>query len=213
MACGLAPIRRSPAGASAPSSGAQRAALVEQLLGPVAAQPLLELGQVLRVACARPRAAPGASGRCPRPAGRRPPSGRSSPWACAARSSASAAARRSPPSRARRRWIAPISPTASSSASAMRWCIASGSLALDEERLVAVARRAAPRARRAGCARARWGWRSCSRSGAGSAARRRRVPGSRNLFECQLAASGPVSASPSPTTQQTSRSGLSNAAP
>ena len=30
---------------------------------------------------------------------------------------------------------------------------------------------------------------------------------------CQLVASGPVSASPSPTTQQTSRSGLSNAAP
>ena len=37
--------------------------------------------------------------------------------------------------------------------------------------------------------------------------------GFRNLFECQLVASGPVSASPSPTTQATSRSGLSNAAP
>ena len=37
--------------------------------------------------------------------------------------------------------------------------------------------------------------------------------GSRNLLECQLAASGPVSASPSPITQATTRSGLSNAAP
>src|ERR1700709_623769 len=37
--------------------------------------------------------------------------------------------------------------------------------------------------------------------------------GLKNLFECQLVASGPVSASPSPTTQHTSRSGLSNAAP
>src|SRR5206468_3716221 len=36
---------------------------------------------------------------------------------------------------------------------------------------------------------------------------------SRNLFECQLAASGAVSASPSPTTQQTINCGLSNAAP
>ena len=37
--------------------------------------------------------------------------------------------------------------------------------------------------------------------------------GLRNLLECQLAASGPVSASPSPTTQATIRSGLSKAAP
>ena len=37
--------------------------------------------------------------------------------------------------------------------------------------------------------------------------------GSRNLLPCQLAASGPVSASPSPTMQATTRSGLSKAAP
>src|SRR5229473_2623278 len=37
--------------------------------------------------------------------------------------------------------------------------------------------------------------------------------GLRNLLECQLVASGPVSASPSPTTQATIRSGLSKAAP
>src|SRR3982074_869301 len=37
--------------------------------------------------------------------------------------------------------------------------------------------------------------------------------GFRNLFECHEVASGPVSASPSPTTTATIRSGLSNAAP
>jgi hypothetical protein len=37
--------------------------------------------------------------------------------------------------------------------------------------------------------------------------------GSRNLLECQAVASGPVSASPSPTTQATTRFGLSSAAP
>ena len=39
------------------------------------------------------------------------------------------------------------------------------------------------------------------------------VAASRNLLECQLVASGPVSASPSPMTQTTSSFGLSNAAP
>src|SRR4029450_4856601 len=39
------------------------------------------------------------------------------------------------------------------------------------------------------------------------------VAGFRNLLECQLVARGPVSASPSPTTQATIRLGLSNAAP
>ena len=37
--------------------------------------------------------------------------------------------------------------------------------------------------------------------------------GLRNTLDSQLPASGPVSASPSPITQATSRSGLSNAAP
>ena len=48
----------------------------------------------------RPGAAPGARGTCPRPAGRRRPSGRSSPWATSARSSASAAGCVSPVARA-----------------------------------------------------------------------------------------------------------------
>src|SRR5580700_7581857 len=39
------------------------------------------------------------------------------------------------------------------------------------------------------------------------------LAGLRNLLECQAVASGPVSASPSPTTQATIKSGLSNTAP
>ena len=39
------------------------------------------------------------------------------------------------------------------------------------------------------------------------------VTGLRNLFECQLAASGPVSASPSPITQAAISPGLSKTAP
>ena len=84
----------SSSGASAASSGTSAPSLVEELLRPVAPHP-------------RPRAARGAPGSsrtsrqrhlvrapaCPRPAARRPPSGRSSPSACAARSSASAGAR------------------------------------------------------------------------------------------------------------------------
>ena len=49
MACGLALIRRSPAGASARERVDERTVGFEQLLGPVAAQPLLELRQVRRV--------------------------------------------------------------------------------------------------------------------------------------------------------------------
>ncbi len=50
LACGLAPMRRSPSGASAASSGRRAPPCVEQLLGSVGAQPFLELAQVLGVA-------------------------------------------------------------------------------------------------------------------------------------------------------------------
>ena len=73
--------------------GTQRAVLVEQLLGPVAAQPLFQLRAVLGILVRLRPAAPGGSARCPQPACRPPPSARSSPWACAARSSATPAAR------------------------------------------------------------------------------------------------------------------------
>ena len=82
---------------------ARRAVLVEQLLGPVRAHPGLELREVLRVLARARRAAPGASATCPRPAARRPPSARSSPSACAARSSARRALAGPGP-----RWIAAI---------------------------------------------------------------------------------------------------------
>ena len=150
-------------GASAASSARSAPSLVEQLLGPVGAHPLLELREVLGVACGRRRAAPGGSGTCPRPAARRRPSGRSSPSACAARSSASAAASRRAVLARARAGSSAISSTTSSSVAAISWCIASGSCALDEARRVAVALEQRRAARRRGSARARSGWRSCSR--------------------------------------------------
>ena len=49
LACGLAPMRRSPRGASAASSGRSAPLLVEQLLRAVGAQPALQLCEVLGV--------------------------------------------------------------------------------------------------------------------------------------------------------------------
>ena len=49
LACGLALMRRLPLGASAFSSGRRRPALVEQLVGLVAAQPVFQLLQMRRV--------------------------------------------------------------------------------------------------------------------------------------------------------------------
>ena len=49
LACGLAPIRRSPSGASSASSGDQPALGVEQFLGPVAPHPVFEHLEVLGV--------------------------------------------------------------------------------------------------------------------------------------------------------------------
>ena len=110
--------RRAPARA--------RPSLVEELLGPVAPQPLLELAAGARGCRARRRAAPGASATCPRPAGRRPPSGRSSPSACAGRSSASAAAR-SLRRRARRAGCARSRRARRRAPPRSAWCTAAGS--------------------------------------------------------------------------------------
>ena len=124
---------------------AERAALVEELLGSVAAQPLLELCQVLGVrAHGRQRHLVGPEG-----ALRRQPSTSFGPGpalGCAQDDHGPARPGRSrsrgrPPAGSRR-----ISPTASSSASAIRRCIVSGSLALDEQRAVAVAGEQLPRA-------------------------------------------------------------------
>ena len=200
--------------ARAPRARARaRPSLVEELLGPVAPQPVLELAQVLGVVARRR-----ASGTwCERhvPSTGRPSTsfGPVQPFGVRrtiiGQRGRSARRRRAPragsprsrraPRRARRR-TAGAPPPGSSTRD-------------DEDRAASRSPRRARAARSRGSARARSGSRSCSRSGAGSAARRRRVRGLRNLFECQLAASGPVSASPSPTTQATSRSGLSNAAP
>ena len=84
----------SPCGGSSASSGPQAAVLVEQLLGPVALHPaasrMLHVARVLVHLAHRHLVRAPDSPRC---ACRRSPWGRSSPWACAARSSASGAVR------------------------------------------------------------------------------------------------------------------------
>ena len=73
--------------------GPEAAVLVEELLGPVAPHPRLEQrGRGPGSRASRP-SAPGARASSPRYACRRSPSGRSTPWACGARSSASGGAR------------------------------------------------------------------------------------------------------------------------
>ena len=114
-----APARRVPA-TSAP-------VVVEQLLGPVAAQPLLEQAQVLRVVARSRRAAPGGSARCPRPdpvdlVGPGPALGRAQHDHRPARALA-----RHRPSRARLLDRGDLVERPRPAAAAMRWCIAAGS--------------------------------------------------------------------------------------
>ena len=106
--------------------GVRRAVRVEELLGPVAAQPLLEQPAMTGVLRGPPRSAPGGIATFPRPACRPLLRARSSPWASAARSSARRAVGPRHPSRASR-WIARISPSTRSSVAAICWCIVAGS--------------------------------------------------------------------------------------
>ena len=125
LACGLAPMRRSPSGASAAISAASAAALVEQLLRAVGAHPRLERREVLGVlGQLRQRHLVGAEGALHRQAvdllGPRPALGRAQDDHRPARPLAW------PPSRARA-WIAAMSSSTWSSVSAMSWCIVAGS--------------------------------------------------------------------------------------
>ena len=78
---------------------------------------------------AYPQAAPGGTARTLRPCGHRLPSARSSPWGCAARSSASAAGSACRSSRASC-WMRRISRTHSSIVAAIFWCMSLGIVAL-----------------------------------------------------------------------------------
>ena len=139
LACGLAPIRRSPVGASAASSGMSRPSSSKSSSRLVALHPALELGDVLGMCCVheerhlvRPERALDLQAihdlRAP-----------STPSATAARSSASAAASWSLRSPARSLWIVRMSSMARSSAPAMSWCMRSRLVALDEIRRPAAA--------------------------------------------------------------------------
>ena len=100
LACGFAPIRRSPVGHAGQHLGAagRRRRRRAPRAGRSASTPPAPPGGPRRRG--RPTAAPGAPATCPRPGRRRPPSGRSSPSGCAARSSATVDARSSRSSRA-----------------------------------------------------------------------------------------------------------------
>ena len=138
FACGFALIRRYALRRQRGKFRHERARLVEQLLGPVAPQPVLEEREVLRVRRGPRPSGPGASGRCPRSGGRRPPSGRSSPSASEGRSSARSAGRSRRPSRASR-WIVAISSMTWSIVRAIAWCISAGSSPSTKYGRVAVA--------------------------------------------------------------------------
>ena len=154
--------------------GNQLAVFVEQLLRMVAAQPLLEHGPGAP-GCPS-SAAPDARGSCPRSACRPRSSDRSSPSGCAARSSgrSDGSCRRSRAHACGWRGFPRLRLI-----ERVRQCAVylHRLIALDEVRLPAAALEASLRSSSSGDARqAGSGWRSCSRSGAGSAEQRRPSP-------------------------------------
>ena len=199
-------MRVSPLGASARELGDEPPAVVEELLGLVALHPRFEHRAGARRCRARPRAAPGARGTSPRRALRRRPSAPSTPSASAARSQAS------PASSLLR---APVRPPGSrGSSSTTRRSPPRSSRARASARPL---RRSARRSRdpRAGSGstrrsrvRARWGPEILYplRCSTGRTAPSR--AGFRKLTPFQEPSSGPVSASPSPTTATASEIGV-----
>ena len=133
-------MRRSPAGASAcklrRAAGRSRRTASS---GSIAAHPLLEQFQMLRDCREGRRSGPGGRARSLRPSGHRLLSARSSPWDCAARSSASSAALGRAPCRAPPSEWRECRSNAVSSVAAISRCICCGIIAFDEERLVAIA--------------------------------------------------------------------------
>ncbi len=153
-----------PVGAKARSSGRSRPVVVEELLGAVAAHPLLELRAVLGVGAGLgQRHLMGAEG----PLDREPVDHlRAGPALRRAQHDHRPGAVRTPP--------APEPLRASglddrdvvehaSSVAASSWCTVDRVVAGDEVRLVAVAAHQRRPARPRGSGPARWGWRSCSR--------------------------------------------------
>ena len=119
----------------------RRAVGVEELLGLVAAHPLLEHLCGASRCRAHRRTAPGGSASSPRSSCRRAPWVRSSPSGNAARSSATADAPPAPSRRAVARasaWISRISSRQWSRVAANAWCISVGVRALDDVRRVPV---------------------------------------------------------------------------
>ena len=215
LACGSAPIRRSPRGASAASSRRERAGGVEALLRAGSCAASARAARGARGSRARPPAGPGGSETSPRPGVPSTSCGPVQPFGVRSTIAGQRGVPRAVRRRrcGRRRWIARISRVGAverggevamhlrgSSPATIRGRVAVAAQQREERR---------PRASRPStvgpailCSlRCRIG--STAPSCAGS---RKRIP-------FHEPSSGAVSASPSPMTQATSRSGLSNAAP
>ncbi len=212
MACGLAPMRRSPRGASSANSGNQFSVFVKEFFGFVASHPLFELPQMFGLARQLRRAEPDASETSLRSACHPPLSVPSSLSACAERSSAICGRSVKPFSRAS---VLNRLDLGENRVERRRHQLMHrfGIVAFDEVRLVAVADQQTCQFFVAQSAPARSGWRFCSRSNAESAAPRRRAPGSEICSSANWPRARPVSASPSPMTQAAIKSGLSKTAP
>ena len=140
LACGLALIRRSPERRELedlrPAAGRRRRTAPR---GDSSAASASSWARCSGFVADVGRAGPGASARCPRPACRRPPSGRSSPSGVRRTIIGQAGpARRSPAARARAGWRRSSSRTASI-VSAISACTAIGSSPATNRRRVAVA--------------------------------------------------------------------------
>ena len=205
--CGGRPQGPGPGGrgASLPSS-------VEQLFGLIAAQPGLQAAGGAAGWVHVDGHLVGAEGALDR-SGRPRPWGRSSPWGCAGRSWARWGGSSSPVSRALA-WMRRISSDGTSPGRpAIVWCIFFGSSPSTKQ-----GSQPQPWKKLVQLVRGRCGQKTVGlsilkpfRCRMGSTAPS--SAGLRNLLECQAVARGPVSASPSPTTQAAIRSGLSSTAP
>jgi hypothetical protein len=203
-------MRRSPWGQAASSGTRAPSSSNSSSGGSCAAR--TRAGPGARGWCGLRPGAPGGSARCPRRAGRRRPWGPVQPFGVRSTIIGQRGRVTSPSIPGRGAGWPSISSSTSSSVAAMSWCISAGSSPRRPSDRVAVALKqrgelvvgdAGQHGRVGDLVAVQVQDRQHGAVGAGL----------RNLFECQLAASGPVSASPSPTTQQTSRSGLSKHAP
>ena len=156
------------------SSGAQSAQLVEQLFRPVTAQPLLQLLQMRSGSLRTRRSAPGAQRNVPSTGSPSTRFGPVQPFGVRSTIIGQRGRSRSPCARASLLDVAGSASMTRSSVAAISLVHQRRARGLRRNTASSRSLAAAAPARRAGCAPAPSDWRSCSRSDAESAARRRR---------------------------------------